>query len=205
MICDTSCTSCKGPTASDCTGCPTNRVVVNGVCVCDSANGWFDNAGNCTNNCGTLYQNPVTYSCVTTCSWPNAFGYNNASKLQCLVNCPSNYYKNYSTNLCINQCFISSITNPANNYYMYGGADRFCNRTCPNGTNGDPKSGSCVNTCPAYNSSTNDGFFSSGGYCYEVCPLATLFAYVPSRSCLTTCPGMYKNYVSKNSSNASVC
>jgi hypothetical protein len=167
LICDISCSSCSGPTSSDCTACPVHQVVVNGVCVCDSANDYYATpAGTCTQDCGTLYRNPYTYSCVTACSWPYAFGYHNSTFYQCLVSCPTDYYKNYTTNTCISSCYISSITNPSSNYYMFGGADRMCNQTCPNGTYGDPQSGSCVRTCPAYNNATNDGYFSSGSFCY---------------------------------------
>lgn len=52
-----------------------------------------------------------------------------------------------------------------------------------------------MGTCPTYNTSTVDGYFSYNYFCYEICPLATLFAYIPSRKCLTTCPsGYFKNY-----------
>ena len=141
-------------------------MVANGICVCNSTAGYYNLSGTCTTDCTTLYRNPFTYTCVSTCSWPYAFGFNNNSVLQCVITCPAGYYKNYTNSICTSSCYIASITDPASNYYMFGGADRFCNNTCPNGTFGDPQSGACVRTCPTYNSSTNDGYFSSGSFCY---------------------------------------
>lgn len=169
MICHTSCSSCRGPTSADCLTCPTNQILVNGICVCDSPNGYFNLTGTgCTTNCGTLYQNPYTYTCVSSCSWPYAFGYKNGTTYQCLVSCPDNYYKNTTNSMCISSCYNTgvNINTPNLNYYMFNGTDRYCYQTCPSGTYGDPQSGSCVRTCPTYSNLTNDGFFSSGSFCY---------------------------------------
>lgn len=206
LKCHSSCSSCSGSTISDCTGCPANQMVVGGYCVCNSTGGYYNLSNACTTDCMTKYRDPFTYACVTTCSWPFAFGYNNNGTLQCVVSCPSGYYQNYTNSLCVSSCYQSSITNPANNYYKFDGSNRMCNNTCPSGTFGDPQSGACVRICPAYNNLTNDGYFASGSFCYQVCPSTTLFAYVPQRACLSNCPlGYFKNYVTKNSTNASIC
>jgi hypothetical protein len=205
MVCDPSCSACSGPTSADCVSCPANQAVSSGVCVCNTASNYYNLSGTCTTNCGSLYRNPSTFSCVSTCSWPYAFGYNNSGTFECRISCPPSYYQNYSNSLCVSSCFQPGVS-IASNYYMFDGSNRICSNTCPTGTFGDPQSGSCVATCPAYNSSTNDGYFSSGGYCYEICPLATLFAYLPQRACLSSCPlGYFKNYASKNGSTASIC
>jgi hypothetical protein len=81
LICHTSCSSCSGPTISDCTACPTNQMVSGGYCVCNSTAGYYNSSGTCTNNCSTKYRDPYTRACVTTCSWPYAFGYNNSGTL----------------------------------------------------------------------------------------------------------------------------
>ena len=166
MICDPSCSSCSGPTNSDCTACPANQMVVGGYCVCNSTAGYYNLSNVCTTNCTTLYRNPFTYACVTTCSWPFAFGYNNNGTLECVVSCPAGFYQNYTNSLCVSTCYQSSITNPANNYYKFDGANRICNNTCPSGTFGDPQSGACVTICPTYNNLTSDGYFASGNFCY---------------------------------------
>lgn len=202
MKCHASCASCDGPTIDDCITCPTNQILVEGICKCDSPNGYFNLTGTCVNNCGTRYENPYIYECVTSCTWPYAFGYIDATDsnaLKCVVSCPVAYYKKYNvdglTGTCETTCFSAAITNPALNSYQFDGNDRICNITCPSGTNGNPYNGTCVRTCPAYTTSTNDGYFSYNQFCYEICPLTTLFAYIPQRACLTTCPsGYYKNY-----------
>ena len=137
--------------------------------------------------------------------------------MKCLVGCPHTFYKKYNsdniTGLCISVCYDNAITNPALNLYKFDGNDSICNNTCPSGTNGSPQNGACVRTCQTYSASTNDGYFEYNQFCYEICPLTTLFAYVPQRACLSTCPsGYYKNYKTKASAayqplgtNASIC
>lgn len=100
------------------------------------------------------------------------------------------------------------------NYYKFDGIDRYCNNSCPTGTFGDPLTGTCVTKCPTYdknstfqfNNISDDGYFASGGFCYEICPVSTEFAFIPSRTCLSSCPsGYFKNFKTKIGANFSFC
>jgi len=42
MKCHVGCLTCRGPTINDCTACPTNQILIDGVCKCDSPNGYFN-------------------------------------------------------------------------------------------------------------------------------------------------------------------
>jgi hypothetical protein len=201
LKCHTSCTTCSGPLISNCLSCPTNQKVVNSYCVCDSGLGYYNLSGLCTQNCTTLYKNALLYSCVSSCAFPNSFIYNN---LQCLDSCPIGYkyYPNYT---CLTTCYDSTIVSITSRYFNFDGKDKTCYNTCPTGTSGDPTTGNCVKECPTYNSSTDDGYFSSASFCYISCPSLT-YAYVPQRACLSSCPsGFYINYVKKGTVNSTVC
>ncbi len=70
------CATCNGPSALQCLTCSdVNREMVGGVCKCNSTAGYYmaaDNSG-CVQNCTTSIQDPFTYSCVSTCNFPNYF------------------------------------------------------------------------------------------------------------------------------------
>jgi proprotein convertase subtilisin/kexin type 5 len=107
MKCHSSCTTCNGPTIDDCDSCPQNQTVKEGYCKCDSQNGYYNLNGVCTKDCGTKYQNPYTYECVTSCTWPYAFGFLNTtanSTYQCVISCPTSYYKKYSSDNLTGTC-----------------------------------------------------------------------------------------------------
>lgn len=213
ILCDSTCNSCSGPSSSECLGSCTqsNKVAVDGVCVCDSANGYYLKGGACVTDCGTMIRNDLTYECVSACSFPNYFieTSSNGSYRSCVVNCNSTQYKkvsltNSSYMTCVTDCFETNQTDITQNQFNFQGYEKVCYNQCPAGTFGDPVSHNCLEECPTYNSSTTHGYFSSGHYCYENCP--TGWAYVPQRACLTSCPsGYYKNYLMKGGTNSSVC
>ena len=125
-----------------------------------------------------------------------------------MVNCPSSQYKKVdltdnTLKTCVVDCYDTGVTDITQNQFKFNGSDLTCFNQCPSGTFGDPVSHSCVRHCPTYNTSTDDGYFSSTYYCYEKCP--TGWAYVPQRACMTTCPsGYYKNYIQKSVGNSSI-
>jgi len=196
LKCDPTCKYCTGSLNSQCSVCDStlHKILVNGYCVCDYVNGYFMSGSTCTANCGSLYGNPVTFTCTATCTFPYLFAYYNTGTTAwtCKINCPSGYYKYYGNYTCMSSCFDSSVA-VASNYYRFDGNDDACYQTCPTGTYGDPTTGYCVAVCPTFNSSTIDGYFSLNGYCYTACS-ATTYAYNFTRSCVSSCPaGQYKN------------
>ena len=197
MKCHSTCETCTGPTASDCVNCPTNEMSVDGVCKCNITAGYYLDGASCVTSCsGGKFKDNTTHTCVAACAFPLAFSYSG----ECHVGCPDGWYKNYGDMSCTQTCYDGAQTDQTLNSYRFNGSDRFCNNTCPAGTFGDPSTGDCVRTCPAYNASTNDGWFSHGNFCYEICP-STTFAYPPQRACLSTCPsGYFKNWKSKTKS-----
>ena len=127
--------------------------------MCDYTRGYYLNAGACVTDCGALYKNNFTYTCVSACSFPNYFIYTDANgKFSCVVNCPSSQYKKTvgSNMTCVADCYDTSITeaNVATNQFKFDGADMTCYNVCPNGTYGDPKTHSCVRNCSTLNTST---------------------------------------------------
>jgi hypothetical protein len=92
MACDSTCASCTGPTQNDCTACTeAHKVPVSGYCQCDSANGYYLKGGICVTDCTTQIKNPLTYSCVSACSFPNEFIQTDSGTgaQTCVVNCPT--------------------------------------------------------------------------------------------------------------------
>ena len=53
LECDSSCTTCDGPTEYDCLSCATNQVVVDGDCVCDISSGYYNDSGSCVQTCSS--------------------------------------------------------------------------------------------------------------------------------------------------------
>lgn len=143
--------------------CVANQVSVAGVCLCDKSTGYYNNSGTCATSCsGGMVKDNHTHYCVPVCIFPLSFAHLGF----CVVECPPGFYKNFTNFVCTGTCYNSGITNQALNLYRFDGIDRVCNNTCPFGTYGDPSSGNCVRTCPAYSASTNDGWFSHGSFCY---------------------------------------
>lgn len=129
-------------------------------------------AGTCVTDCGTMIKNDLLYSCVDACSFPNLFVATAANGTKsCVVNCPGSQYKkksltNSSDLTCVDDCYNASEPDITLNQFNFDGKEKVCFNQCPSGTYGDPVSHSCVKSCPTYNSSTVDGYFSSGYYCY---------------------------------------
>lgn len=70
MKCDSSCATCDGPTEFDCLTCSSNlEEVVDGDCVCDIGQGYYNESGTCVNKCSSTaqYLNPETRTCTTGC------------------------------------------------------------------------------------------------------------------------------------------
>ena len=61
---------------------------------------------------------------------------------------------------CVSQCYDSSIGDDTLNYYNYDGFDKVCYQDCPNGTYGDPSTGSCMTQCSVVTG--NAGYFALG-------------------------------------------
>ena len=211
LLCDSTCSTCTGPTQNDCTACTdTNKIPVNGFCQCDSANGYYLQSGSCVTSCGSEIKNDLLYQCVTACSFPNEFIHTDGSGVKsCVEHCPATYYKKIdlatpTLKTCVLDCYVAAQTDITLNQFKFDGLEKVCFNHCPNGTYGDPVSHSCVRYCPTYNASTVDGYFSHTYFCYQSCP--TGWAYVPQRACLTTCPsGYYKNYLVKGATNGTIC
>ena len=207
LACDATCSSCTGPTVNYCTACSDpNRIPIAGFCQCDSSNNYYLQGGSCTTNCGAEIKDALAYSCVASCSFPNQFIYTDGSSIRsCVVNCPAPQYKKVvssSDMTCVSSCFDAGVTDITLNYFKFDGLELVCYNHCPDGTYGDPVSESCVSQCPT--TTGEDGYFSSGYFCYESCP--TGWAYVPQRSCLASCPsGYFKNYLVKTGTNGSIC
>ena len=80
LACHSSCYTCDGPSATDCTQCNTgtNEVLFNGDCVCNIAGGWYLDSTACVQTCGNAayFKDDTTKSCVVACTFPLMFHYN---------------------------------------------------------------------------------------------------------------------------------
>ena len=138
LLCDLSCSTCSGPSATACTLCDSarNEVPVNGDCVCNIASGWYLDGLTCTQTCsGTKFKDNTTRSCVAACAFPTMFHYSGACYEKCPVAAP---YRRWTDNYCLTECFNTSVTNDSLNNYKYDGPDKVCYNNCPAGMYGDP-------------------------------------------------------------------
>ena len=194
--------------------CAAHQVLINGNCVCDSDNGWFNdtfNGGVCAQNC-TLgnFMNPETRTCTVNCS-STAYFFNYTDpvtfKKYCYENCPTGFWKYTSNHTCVDDCYDASLADNAN-YYNFDGEDKVCYQTCPSGYYGDPVSHNCVTLCPLTPNATdnaNISYYVLGNICSLYCDSST-WAYSPNRTCMTSCPlGYYKNIITVGSNTYQVC
>lgn len=85
VTCDSTCQTCTGPLSTDCTNCASNRVKVNGECVCPTSYVWNDIEKACVVDCGSLSPALTAVSTnVCQCSAPT---YWDLASLSCKLDC----------------------------------------------------------------------------------------------------------------------
>ena len=130
LKCDSACTTCKGPLATDCIACAVaNRVVVNKTCTCNTATFHYDQSGLCTTTCNAgSYKDTITAKCVVplSCTPPKRFA--DPSTGFCVQDCPANRYAQSSSQICVTNCVCATSCGAAayNEYKYDGAASRSC-------------------------------------------------------------------------------
>ena len=112
ILCDSSCLSCTGTAANQCSSC--------------SSVNFLTSSYICASSCSSpYYADSTTNTCTTTCPSPY---YGDPTTNLCESSCPDNYYASDSDRICYTQCPSIYYGNPLTG---------LCVSTCPNGMYGD--------------------------------------------------------------------
>lgn len=144
----------------------------------------------CSNN---TYGDPVTQFCVEAklCSLAlfvdanlglcvlRCSTWGNPETGFCEADCPIEYFKDPSTNLCVETCPINPST-------FADPLSRTCLGLCPVGYLADPSTLLCVETCPE-NFFANDAVRQCVANCTQN-STSILFFHTPTLSCVSGCP-----------------
>ncbi|CAK71010.1 unnamed protein product (macronuclear) [Paramecium tetraurelia] len=169
--CDSSCTSCIGPSYQDCITCSNGYYLDNQICTQTCSNLYDEVNKQCVLTCPTnLYLD--LDKCVAICS---IYEYNSV----CVSTCPPlTYFLNKKCHDCSENCqecnSIGCIKCAVGTYLD----DGLCNNYCPyyyNDVNNE-----CAQLCP------KDTYLYID-HCYSQCPLST-FQY--KKDCLLACPSL---------------
>eukprot|EP01016_Furgasonia_blochmanni_P023328 TRINITY_DN251_c0_g5_i1.p1 TRINITY_DN251_c0_g5~~TRINITY_DN251_c0_g5_i1.p1 ORF type:complete len:2505 (+),score=375.87 TRINITY_DN251_c0_g5_i1:195-7709(+) len=183
--CNSTCASCKGPSANDCTSCPTGAnetYLFNGACVQACPPGQSPMNGKCI----LCSENCASCSSGDNCTACNTGFFNH--KGRCLPACPPGFINDVN-NTCV-PCADSCLTCKDNS--------SFCTQ-CISPKNLIKANGSCLDTCP-------DGSFTQNGVCvrcapgcdacgnYTQCTTCSTGFNLTNGMCTSSCPtGTYPN------------
>ena len=200
MTCDTSCQTCDGSYAENCTSCKSssgNPYLLLKMCWAICPKGFYADpvAGSCTICPTQLYCGACAYNATSTAAYCTTCQYGyfwQSSNNSCDTSCPAGQYGNTWNNSC-NPCDPACATcngptsyscmSCLSSFYLLGNSTGgYCLSSCP--VLGYIQSGvncaSCDPTCSACNGQSasqcfncSSGYYLSGGYCRFVCPNAT--------------------------------
>ena len=187
--CDSTCNTCTGPSANDCTSCSGTRFLnplLNSCLTSCPANYYKDSA---TNKCVRCYQfnknSPQAAGC-NTCDGPNSNNclscysdaYYDAANKKCLFTCPAQQWTNPYLSTC-SACYapVLPVTTPLACYSCSGSGSTNC-LSCYPGVYFNPFTSTCVSTCPS-------GYYgTTADYTCHRCYTKNLPSF-PDESCLT--------------------